>query len=335
MIQDSKEGKFLPMFNHAITVACSSPDCPVKFVKADDPITVKLNSSKEEITLTDGHSYVPCLFTKDAVFWYRMTGPKKTIKELDGKLIALKEYEPYSVLKDGDVELYLLVHSFELLEGEDAKVSKGKELVKEITKQLDILKKAHLRMETKLPDLDKLPDLEALLSGKDISYKAVIPPVKKGKKKEEEKKDKKEKKVKGDKVAIKFKDLDKVEKEIAEKVECILKAEEKAKKTTIAGSEGDVERKGAIEKAATHVDDYFKGLLQKKGLLYKKRTPNKNSPAKKRSPPKDIKKAIEIMKEDVKAVAEKVASKRPKAEGAEKKKEKPAKKAKKEGKKKA
>jgi hypothetical protein len=334
MIQDSKEGKLFNVFTHGITVACANPDSLMKFVKVDDPVTVKVAVSKEAFVVSDGHFFVPCLFTNDAIFWYRMEDPKKMIKELDGKFLVLKEYAPHSIMNaDGEAEIFLLIHSFVLVD-EESKIAKGKELVKEIEKHLDILKKAHLRKDMKLTELNKLPDLEGLLAGKDVAYKGVIPAVKKGKKKDEEKKEKKEKEV-----VVKFKELDKVEKEIAEKVAAILKEEKQAKKTTIAGSEGDYKRKDAIEKGAAHINDYFKNLLKERGLLYKKRTPNKASPAIKRSPPKDIKKAVEFMKEGVKEgvkeVVEKVTAKRPKAEGAEKKKEKPAKKAKKEGKKKA
>lgn len=77
MIQDSKEAKLFSLFAHGITVASANPDTPVKFVKVDDPLTVKVVSSKEAFVVSDGHHTVPVEFTREAIFWYRMEGPKK------------------------------------------------------------------------------------------------------------------------------------------------------------------------------------------------------------------------------------------------------------------
>jgi len=361
MIQDSK---LLSLFIYGINAVCTSPDSSVKFIKQDIPLIVKVTLTKGALIVSDGNHSIPCEFTREAIFWFRMEDPKKNIKELDGKFIALREYTPHSVLNlDGDIELFLHVHSFALVGEEDEAISKGKakELIKdkEIGKYLELLKKVYLRKDMKNTDLEKLPDLEAILAGKAVDYKSVISLKGKGKgKKPKEEEKKKKGKDEEKNTVVKFSELDKVEQEVAEKVDLILNEEKELKLGSEAGSEMEDKHRIAIETGAAKIDDYFKDLLKKKGLLFKQRTPGKASP--KRSPPKDIKKAVASLIEDenkkksvVKEGTAKIAKaskKRAKAEAGSKKKEEPkatkkaaveegkgkkAVKAKKEGKKKA
>lgn len=290
MIQTQKEQKLLPILADAINAACSSPDDPVKHVRQDKPLTVRMLSMDKEFVITDDFHTITCLFSKGAIFWFKMEYEKLTFAELKDRYIALNDYIPHSVLtKDKELKLRLNVFGFKVLPEEESKGMKSPSKVpKDITKEkelgpeLEMLKKAHLRRALlKKKDLNDLPNLEDILTGgKGATSKSVISPIKDLK---EEKED--TKKMKDEEVIIEFKDMEKVEKTIAADVDVLLDMDVNEKEKLKAGSEGEFERRPWLEACSEKVKDkLLVDLLREKGVLDRKTTPSKATPKKGRMP---------------------------------------------------
>ena len=335
MIQTQKEQKLLPLLVHAINGACSSPDEPVKFAKQDMPLTMRVVSMDKEFILSDDFHTIPCLFSKGAIFWFKMEYETLSFANLKGRYIVLNNYMPHSVLdKDKELKLRLNVYAFKVLPEEEVKALKSpSKTPKDVTKDkemeplTEMLKKGHLRRALiKKKGLDELPDLEDILAGgKSASHKSPASPLKDLK---EEKEDTKQ--LKDEDVIIEFKDMEKVEKAITSDVEILLNLDEKEKAKIAAGSEGDFERKPWLEACKDKVkDQHLVEMLREKGVMDRVKTPSKATPKKGRMPTQLKEKVEELVGkaigEDEKEKPK--AGKRKKAEGKKSDDEKSEKKA--------
>ncbi len=298
MIQTPKEPKLAPLFASAIKGICSSPEATLNYPKQDVPLTVRLIVGKDGFEVTDEHNTVRCEFSKGAVFWYKMEKRAENIRDLNGRIIVINECTPFSVLEGKDVTLILHVFAFTVLGEEEAKGHKSSPMKSlndiskdpEITPNMEVLKNVHLRSAIgKMQNFSNLSQLEDIMNGtKTAVANTVITGVEDEKKKKAKSED--------EDVIVSFKDIDMVEKSISGDVEILHKAESELKGIVAAGSEGDIQRKHAIEKCAPGLKDpALVELLKNRGLLDRKRTPSKVSPKKRGNMPDELKSAVEAL----------------------------------------
>jgi len=301
MIQSSK---ILDIVVKAINAASTSPDQPLKFIRLDTPLTVRVHSITDGFVLTDEHHSIPAEFSIGAIFWYKRTHKDATMKALKDKHIVLNDYMLASCMdEDKKVKICFKIYNFAELPSTEIteKKSPAKSIKnileeKEMEEPLDLLARGHCQRSLKKKNIE-VPNLEDIIfsSGKGSEKKAsagkasgkkginVIPDIKGDKESEED----------SDDPVVEFKDLEKTEKELEGDIELIKTAEESNKEKIAAGSEGELDRKGLLKDLTKKFKNkYISKVLETRGLLEVPR-PSKASPKKKGRIPTGLKEAIE------------------------------------------
>lgn len=270
--------------------------------RQDTPINVEVLDAGSNFIVSDGSHYIPCRFSKKALFWFKMNNSNMDLNELEGRHLVISEYSVGSTLPDQQaLKVYLEVYSFILLSIEEAKtLSSPTKEVKDILKEpklkhsLEALRLLNLRHAISSKSIE-LPNLEEILGkksskGSKKKLKSFISDLKTpedyGKHKQ------------GKNKIIEPEEMQSIEREISKDVAIIFEQDERFKGKIAAGSEGNLEADTMLSKVQSLIKDKsIVEMLKDHGTFHRRRIAAK-SPVKRGPIPTNLEEIVKIIKED-------------------------------------